>query len=77
VNDLRYLYWFGINENKKAQGIWVLFFDVFRFAIYKFKLRKNIPNKNSFLAEFIFHLKSLCLANRKIKNEFFAQLELA
>jgi hypothetical protein len=75
--DIRPLYWFGINENNRAQSIWVLFFDVFRFAIYKFKLKKHVPNKNSFLAEFNFHLKRLCLVNKKIKNEFFAQLELA
>jgi hypothetical protein len=39
------LYWFGERgDESHSKVVWLLFFDVFRYTIYKYKMKKNIPN---------------------------------
>jgi hypothetical protein len=71
------LYWFGLLEQKRGRLVWLLFFDLFRFSLFRFRGKKNIPNHETFLTELVFHLSKLCTANKKFKMEFRAQPELA
>jgi hypothetical protein len=72
------LYWFGVRTGDSHPRIaWQLFFDTFRYVVYRFKLKKNIPNSSSFLRDFCFGLKNLTLVNKKFKRSFSGQEELA
>jgi hypothetical protein len=78
VNSVEFkkLYWFGLRENKKNRQVWLLFFNVVRYSVYKFKLKKNIPNATSFLKEIVFRMSKICLASRKFLTEFLNTTEL-
>jgi hypothetical protein len=64
----RNLYWFGIDtEKRETQLIWLIFFDVFRYVIYKSRLRKIVPNFRSITRDMNFTLRKLMLSNRKFR----------
>jgi exonuclease III len=72
------LYWFGERGgDSHSKIVWLLFFDVFRYTIYKYKMKKNIPNADFFLRDFCFVLTKLTEVNKKFKSKFLSQQELA
>jgi hypothetical protein len=77
-DDFLKLYWFGISENGgHSQITWLIFFDIFRHVLFKFKFKKNIPNNDSFLRDFCTSLSKLCVASKKFKENLNLQQELA
>jgi hypothetical protein len=68
--DFNLLYWFGIDNNDKApQFVWLLFFDLFRYSIYRARLKKNVPNITIIKQSIEFWLDTLCNANKKLKTK--------
>jgi exonuclease III len=72
--NLNQLYWFGISselENTK-QTIVVLsvVFDVFRFILFRHRLRSNIPNFNNFFREITFTLSTIIRSNKRFRDSF-------
>jgi hypothetical protein len=45
-------------------------FNIFRFALWQFKLRKKVPAWATFRNEFLYFVEQLLGGSRKIKFEF-------
>jgi hypothetical protein len=72
------LYWFGIDTDKReTQLTWLIFFDVFRYVIYKSRLRKIVPNFGSISHDMNFTLRKLMLSNRKFRDHMLHSGNLA
>ena len=60
--SFREMYWYGINDSGNS-FILLAIFDIFRYCVWKFKLRRRVPNANMFMREFDFCLDIVCSAN--------------
>jgi len=68
--NFRKLYWYGIFFNDDNNIIsYLTFFSLIRVQLYKFKLRRKIPNPDSFKNEFLFNLTCI-LHNRRLYEKF-------
>jgi exonuclease III len=77
-DEFKNLYWFGINDGPNfSPKVWIVFWDLCRYSIYRYKLKKNIPNDAGFLKELCLHLGKTFLAKKNFKKAFDAQRELA
>jgi hypothetical protein len=73
-NNFRKLFWYGVSENhepsKELQMGFLIFFDSFRYLIFKHRRRHHIPNDDDILEEIKFFIHNLCKANKKINAVF-------
>ena len=63
------IYWYGTHLNKTDAST-VLFFELFRFIIWKFKTRRILPRPHEVHDVFLNMLDVILLCNKKIKNAF-------
>jgi hypothetical protein len=76
--DFRTLYWYGYNDDfTDHQLSYLIFFDSFRYVLYKFRLRHILPDYVTAERELLYFLKKLFYCNRKLKNKFFENPLLA
>ena len=71
-NEGQLLYWYGSSNPDEADNDckYVNFaFDCFRYILWKFKLRKNLPNANSFTREVEFLMRSSLRCNKTFKRK--------
>jgi len=62
------LYWYGIYEEDLQQcKNLLLIFDLFRYCLWKCKLRRKIPNTQRFMDEFKFVLSNCMLTNKSVR----------
>jgi hypothetical protein len=62
--NFKKLFWFGVTDNqqsyKESQLAFLIFFDAFRYLIFKHRRRQHIPNEDDFVGEIkFFYSKSL------------------
>jgi len=78
--DFRQIYWYGsdiTDEDNELAGVTsnlpgLIIFDLFRYTIWKFRLRRKIPNVISFMREFNFTLKICTLNSRRVTESLAA-----
>ena len=71
-NEGQLLYWYGSSNPDEADNDCKyvnLAFDCFRYILWKFKLRKNLPNANSFTREVEFLMWSSLRRNKTFKRK--------
>ena len=62
------LYWFGnYDENPNWEVTNLVVFDLFRYLIFKFKMRRKIPNSAQFFGELKFLLEITARKNQSIR----------
>jgi len=67
------LYWFGCyDENPQWEFTINIVFDVFRYLIYKFKMRRKIPSNIQFFSEMSFILETTAGKNQSIRTSLLA-----
>lgn len=75
------LYWYGIFKseslNKSRHLVFLLVFDCFRYVLFKNRLRKRRLTREDMLNEYLFLLKCIFQANKKLYREFQGIPELA
>jgi Reverse transcriptase (RNA-dependent DNA polymerase) len=67
------IYWYGIYDEttdleQKKYILINLMFDIFRFTVFKHRLRRNIPNREHLLAEFVNYHKILFKVSRSLQS---------
>jgi len=68
TNQFFNMYWYGcFDDNPNWEFTTNIVFDIFRFLIYKFKLRKKIPNSEQFFTEYKFILEITARKNLSLK----------
>jgi hypothetical protein len=79
--NFRQLYWFGIQHVETLtvakQKIFLLIFDLFRYLVFKNKVKKRIPSNNTFASEYLFALRWFLYSNKKLKRATTGIPELA
>jgi exonuclease III len=69
--DFKQMYWYGIhgpNVTKMNNFLTTLLFDVFRYILYKHKIRRHIPNRDVLYNELIFTMEIIFKCSRKLKQ---------
>ena len=61
-------YWYGNTDNDNDPPILVLVPDLFKYCLWKFKLRRKIPSFPAILSEFKFLLGTFCAASKKLRT---------
>jgi hypothetical protein len=68
------LYWYGLHDNDnltvRRHLSNVLVFDLFRYIVYKYRLKRRIPNIAIILNEVIFIVQCVCNVSRNINLSF-------
>jgi hypothetical protein len=60
-DDFQTLYWYGYNDNiLDHQQSFLIFFDSFRYMIYKFRLRHVVPLYSTLEREIVFFILKIC-----------------
>jgi hypothetical protein len=81
TSQFKLLYWFGLYRPESMTTtrnvVFNLFFDTFKYIVFKNRLRKRIPNVESLIAEIKFTLFWVCKTNKKIKASCENTTELA
>jgi hypothetical protein len=69
AHDFQMLFWYGFNGDisSLSQVTNLLFFDVFRFILFKNRQRHYLPTSLEFKIEFVSLFKWICKFNRDIK----------
>jgi Reverse transcriptase (RNA-dependent DNA polymerase) len=71
--SFRICYWFGnFSPTVMTAGknfLLTLIFDVFRYIVYRHRLRRHIPNQDSFLDEYRFTMKTIFSIRNKLAIE--------
>jgi hypothetical protein len=71
--SFRICYWFGIfRPTVMTAGknfLLTLIFDVFRYIVYRHRLRRHIPNQDSFLDEYRFIMKTIFSIRNRLAIE--------
>jgi hypothetical protein len=68
-NEFRQLYWYGYSKNTEKVDVHTLiFFECFRFTVYKIRLKRTLPNYNRVEKEFSTLILKLCKVNKKFKT---------
>jgi hypothetical protein len=70
------LFWYGSTENG-FDFVKLTIFEVFRYAVFKSRLGKNIPNVTIIDSVIKTTLSKLCLANKKFRNLLLSNESLA
>jgi hypothetical protein len=66
--DFEKLYWFGETDSGPDKNLAnMLFFESFRFLVFRYRMRKKIPGDECFLGELSTFIKYMCMYNKKIK----------
>jgi len=69
-NDFKKMYWYGIFINDEENvDAYLIFFSLFRTLLYRYKLRRKIPNPDCFKREFMFAL-SCIMVNRSLNRKY-------
>jgi hypothetical protein len=75
------LYWYGIlnieSLDKNRNFCFVLFFDSFRYIVYRNRVRRIVPEVDEIISELEFFLQCIYRANRKIHEKILQVPELA
>jgi hypothetical protein len=68
--DFRQLYWYGTNGNDTNDAVFctLTFFDAFRYLIFKYRLRKKLPEAQSLFEELKFFILNIFRASKNLKN---------
>ena len=61
-------YWFGVSGEDTQSRFLPLIPDLFKYCLWKFKLKRKIPNLNVLLNEFEFLLEIFTTASRQLRN---------
>jgi hypothetical protein len=73
-DNFKKMFWYGLTRDSSKLNLnlfcYILFFDAFRYLLYKHRRRHHIPRPEDLLNELQFFLNHLCKANKKIKNAF-------
>jgi hypothetical protein len=70
------LFWYGSTENG-FDFVKLTIFEAFRYAVFKSRLGKNIPNVTIIDSVIKTTLSKLCLANKKFRNLLLSNESLA
>jgi hypothetical protein len=63
-NDRKKFVWTGITDgNDHQQPVLIIFWELVRYSIYKYKLKKRIPNSIMIANETFFNVKTTLLQN--------------
>jgi hypothetical protein len=75
------LYWFGTYDTETLTlpriTVFNLFFDAFKYIVFKYRLRRRIPEVCTIIDELRFFIFWTCKSNKKIKAQFAGVPELA
>ncbi len=69
--DFPKAYWYGKRDDKINQSL-LLFYDTFRHTVWKFKLRRILPNYESFEETLFSQLKTFVSIRRSLLLDFCA-----
>ena len=61
-------YWFGVSGEVTQSRFLPLIPDLFKYCLWKFKLKRKIPNLNVLLNQFEFLLEIFTTASRQLRN---------
>ena len=66
------LYWYGIPLDGGGESILLnlLIAESFRYVLWKYKIRRKIPNTNAFFAELSAVLEQICRMSLTIRTMF-------
>ena len=68
-HDFKQLYWYGSGTlSNDESGTVALCMDLFKYVIWKSKLRRRLPNFICVLREFSFLVETSCTLSRKVKH---------
>ena len=67
-DPFEYIYWYGTNGNK-VEFSTVLFFELFRFVIWKFKTRRKLPRPKEVSDIFLNMLEIMLLLSPKLREK--------
>jgi hypothetical protein len=73
--EFRRLYWYGtsadaLGTEKNNMSVFLVFFDAFRYILYRNRLRRMLPSNNESLFELSFFLQCILMSNKKLKLHF-------
>jgi hypothetical protein len=78
---LKKLYWYGLYDTENMMIIkhfcYLLFFDSFRYILFRHRIRKHLVQEDNFIAEHRFFLQCIFSSNKKINACFNKIYELA
>jgi hypothetical protein len=68
------LYWYGILDNDDIQKhnvlCYLIVFDIFRYIVYKYRLRRVLPTFNTVVTQLRYVLSIVCTVNKNIHSAF-------
>jgi hypothetical protein len=77
-NDRKKFVWTGITDgNDDLQHVLIIFWELVRYSIYKYKLKKRIPNSIMIANETFFNIKTTLLQNLALEQTIRSSLVLA
>jgi hypothetical protein len=62
-------FWYGDTDNKIDKSL-QLFYDIFRFTIWKFKLRRQLPLLDSFTHTIFEQIRLICSMRPRLREDF-------
>jgi hypothetical protein len=73
--DFEKLFWYGIKREDdppaKHMIEHLIIFDVYRYLVFRYRLRKTMPSYITFLDEYCHYIRWICRTNNKIKALLF------
>jgi hypothetical protein len=73
--DFEKLFWYGIKgeDDPPAKHITehLIIFDVYRYLVFRYRLKKIIPSHIMFLDEYCHYMRWICRTNNKLKALLF------
>ena len=68
--EFKHMYWYGsLPENPQLTPYILLVFDTFRYVLWKYKLRRKIPNFDALLSEICFILSISCKISTNLRKK--------
>jgi hypothetical protein len=78
IINFREFFWTGILDgHEKLMEVFVVFWDVFRYLLFKFRLRRKIPNIDMLRKELVFALRTSAFKNRQFSALANSEVNLA